>query len=141
MKTKISVFLLFLCSLLYSQEKVYYLNLDNNFKIVKTNDGKNVLQAYLLLKNSSGFDTYYFLIQTNFEDFDKSSKKLDFKDYVLLKEDFFKEINSCEIQEFFSKIRNTYLVFEKDGVYYGWSIFYESTSKNTIISVNRNSKI
>lgn len=140
MKTKISVFLLFLCSLLYSQEKIYYLNLDKDFKIVKSNDGKNVLQAYLLLKNNSGFDIYYFLIQTNFEDFDKSSKKLDFKDYVLLKEEF-KDINSCELHEFFSNNRNLYLVFEKDGVFYGWSIFYESTSKNTIISVNRNSKI
>ena len=141
MKTKISIFFLFLGSLLYSQEKVYYLNADNNFKIVKTKDGKNVLQAYLLLKNNNDFDSYYFIIQTDFEDFDKSSKKLEFKDYVLLEKEFFKDINSCELHDFFSKNRNMYLVFEKDGVYFGWSISYESTSKNTIISVNRNSKI
>lgn len=141
MKTKIIIFLFFLSKYMFSQEKVYYLNIDNQFKIEKTKDGKKVLQSYLIIKNNFEFNAYYFVVQTHFEEFDKSSKKLDFTNYEILNEKFYSINNPCELHEFFSNNRNVYLVFEKDGNYYGWPIFYEATSKNTVISINSNSKI
>ena len=99
----------------------------NDFKIELSNDGKTILQSYLFIKNDNGFDSYYFLINTNFKDFNESPILLENKEYIVLDKNEYSRMNSCEIHNYFSENNNIFLVYKKNnkldkyGSYYYWN--------------------
>lgn len=127
---------LFFTNLLLSQENTYFLKMDDNFKIIKSEDGKKVLQASLYVKNGLNFDVYYFLLEDpNFGEFKENGEELNFKGAKIIDKTFYSKMSPCELHDFFSSNRNLYLVKESDNKFFGWYLFYQYTSKNTIITV------
>lgn len=138
MKKLISIFILsfLFSSLISAQEKTYLLKQDANFKLIKSKDGKTILQSYLYLKNGFDFDVYYFIInEIDFEKPIEITKEKNNINFIIIDEDFLKKMTPCDLHEFFSTNKNIYLVSEKENKYYGINLFYQSTSKNTIISI------
>lgn len=133
----ITFFLLNVFGITFSQEKAIYIINSDDFKIELSNDGKTVIQSYLFIKNDNGFDTYYFLINTYFKDYNESQTLLENNDYHVLDESEYSKMNSCEMHSYFSENRNIFLVYKKDNKYYGWEIIYEGTSRNTIKSIQK----
>ena len=131
------VFLLNVFGITFSQEKAIYIENLNDFKIELSNDGKTILQSYLFIKNDNGFDSYYFLINTYFKDFNESQILLENKEYIILDKNEYSKMNSCEIHNYFSENNNIFLVYKKDNKYYGWEIIYEGTSRNIIKSIQK----
>ena len=127
---------LFFTNFLLSQEKIYYLKLDDNFKIIKSKDNKSVILSFLHVKDGLDFNVYYFNIENEkIDEYNEKGVKLDYKNVVLLDESFYSNLSPCELHDFFSSNRNLYLVKESDNKFFGWYLFYQYTSKNTIITV------
>ena len=117
MKFKHILFLILVFSiakLSYSQEEnAIYIEKDNNFKMIFSKDGKNVLQSYLYVKSKDRFDSYYFIINDDFKEFEKSVVLLEIENFRILTEKDYKKLPPCDLHEFFSDNRNIYLVYKK----------------------------
>jgi hypothetical protein len=133
----ISIILFFFTILNCSAQETehVYIEMNDDFKIIKSQDQKNVLQSYLFVRKNNFFDSYYFNIQTDFKNFKGSEKKICNKKFILFNESEYKNMSPCELHEFFSDNKIIYLVYKKDDNFYGWGMLYEGTSKNTIKSV------
>ena len=63
-----------------SQEKIYYLKLDDNFKIIKSKDNKSVILSFLHVKDGLDFNVYYFNIENEkIDEYNEKGVKLDYK--------------------------------------------------------------
>lgn len=138
MKTIYTLFFLNIFISSFAQEvDIIYIELNNDFKIIKSNNNNVILQSYLFIREEKSFDSYYFNIQTNFESLEKSEGLLSHKKYKTLDDINYKKLSPCELHEFFSSKKEFYLIYKKNGKFYGWNMFYEGTSKNTIISIQK----